>query len=251
MDGTKRVIRQEMRRRRRAISAAELATAEQAVAAHVAALASFRDQPALIAYVATDGEVPTGALVEAAFAAGKRVYLPRLVGETLCFAEHRRGSNLRPGALGIPEPLGSELEEGEVAGAFAVVPLLAWDESGSRVGRGGGHYDRAFGGAARPACLVGLGYTFQQCPSLPREPWDLQLDWVVTERGALRCWGRDDPSRVRKEGATPNDNNDIRYDGGGRRGAGRRPGLAGGLHPAPAGSGPGSRHPGNGRSGAH
>jgi 5-formyltetrahydrofolate cyclo-ligase len=248
MDGRKQLIRQEMRRRRRALSADELAAAERAVATHVAALAPFREQPVLIAYVATDGEVPTGALIETAFAAGKRVYLPRLVGKRLCFAEHRRGADLRPGALGIPEALGCEIEEREAARALVVVPLVAWDESGSRVGRGGGHYDRAIAGGLRPACLVGLGYAFQQYRSLPRDPWDLQLDWVVTERGAMRCWGRDDPSPVRKEDAT---SNGILLDGGGRRGAGRRPVVAGGLRPAPAGGRPGTRHPGNGRTGTH
>jgi 5-formyltetrahydrofolate cyclo-ligase len=232
MDGTKRAIRQEMRRRRRALSAAALGAAEQAVARHVEGLAAFAAASSLIAYVATDHEVPSGALLEAAFAAEKRVYLPRLIGETMIFAEHRRGANLRPGVLGIPEPLGDQIEASDLAGAIAIVPLLAWDASGWRVGRGGGHYDRALAGSARPACLVGLGYTFQECAALPRDPWDLQLDWVVTERGAVRCWRGDDPSPFRKEGEQ---HNDISGHGAGHRRAGRRAGLAGGLPAASAG----------------
>jgi 5-formyltetrahydrofolate cyclo-ligase len=229
MDGSKATIRQEMRRRRRALSAVERDAVERAVVAHVVGLDAFRDCRSILAYVATDAEVPTGALIEAAFAAGKRVYLPRLVGETLSFAEHRRGAALRPGARGIPEPLGDDLEERDGVAALACVPLLAWDESGSRVGRGGGHYDRACGGPARPACLVGLGYTFQRCAVLPRDPWDLRLDWVVTERGAVRCWRGDVRSPSRKEGAR---GNDISGDGAGHHRAGRRAGLAGGLPPA-------------------
>src|SRR5215470_17448273 len=205
MDGTKVTIRQEMRRRRRALSAEQRSMVEQAVAAQVVALDPFRQCRCVIAYIATDAEVPTGALIEAAFAAGKRVYLPRLVGETMHFAEHRRGADLRPGARGIPEPLGGELEERDELAAVACVPLLAWDDSGSRVGRGGGHYDRAFGGAIRPACLIGLGYAFQRCAALPRDPWDLQLDWVVSERGAVRCWRGDDRSPARKEDARNDD----------------------------------------------
>jgi 5-formyltetrahydrofolate cyclo-ligase len=200
MDGTKQAIRQEMRRRRRALSAVDLTAAGRAVAGHIEALDRFRAASSVIAYVACDHEVPTGALLAMAFAAGKRVYLPRLVGDTMSFAEHRHGERLQHGAHGIPEPHGDQIEACDVATAIAFVPLLAWDESGSRVGRGGGHYDRACAGSARPACLVGLGYTFQQWAALPREPWDLQFDWVVTERGAVHCWRGDDPSPFRKEG---------------------------------------------------
>jgi 5-formyltetrahydrofolate cyclo-ligase len=247
MDGTKREIRQEMRRRRQALSAADERAAETAVVGYVADLAPDGDQALLIAYVAIDHEVPTGALIASALAAGKRVYLPRFVGGTMWFAEYRHGSDLRPGAFGIPEPLGAQLEERDVAAATAVVPLLAWDASGSRVGRGGGHYDRAFGGPVRPACLIGLGYAFQQCAVLPQDPWDLRLDWVVTEQGALRCWRGDDSSPSRREDAT---RNDIPHDGGGHRRAGRWAGLAGGLSPAPTGSGTGPRNPRDGRTGS-
>src|SRR4030095_13475826 len=169
MDDTKRTIRQEMRRRRRALSAAERDAVGHAVAAHAggldpfahaAGLAAFAAAPCVIAYVASDGEVPTAALVETAFAAGKRVYFPCLIGDTIHFAEHRRGGDLRPRGRGMLEPLGDRIDARDLAEAVAFVPLLAWDETGRRVGRGGGHYDRAFTGATRPASLVGLGYTF-------------------------------------------------------------------------------------------
>jgi 5-formyltetrahydrofolate cyclo-ligase len=246
MDGTKQVIRQEMRRRRRALSADALAAAGEAVARHVATLPAFAHCRTLLAYAAADCEVPTGRLIEAAFAAGKRVYLPRLAGGTMVFAEHRRGADLEPGSFGIAEPLGAELEEREVADSVAVLPLLAWDLSGSRVGRGGGHYDRAFAGPTRPQCLVGLGYTFQQCRLIPRDRWDLHLNWVVTERGAVRCWDGGDPPPSRKEGAQ---HNDIPDNGARNRRSGRSAGLAGGLLPAPTSSGTSSGNPRNRRAG--
>jgi 5-formyltetrahydrofolate cyclo-ligase len=247
MDGTKREIRQEMRRRRRALSAAQRSAMGRAVARHVVGLRGFRDAGRVIGYVATDNEVPTEPILAAAHRAGKKVYLPRVSEGTMYFAEYERGAGLRSGALGIPEPLGAQLEERDVADAFVVVPLLAWDSSGSRVGRGGGHYDRAFGGLTRPACLVGLGYTFQQRAALPRDAWDLQLDWVVTERGALRCWcgGESPPSG--KEGAQANVVSSNLAD---RHRARRRAGLGGGHTPAPAGRRTGSRNPRDRRSGS-
>jgi len=234
MDGTKPLIRQEMRRRRRALSAVELAAAERAVAAIVAELEPFLAANVILAYAATDHEVPCGALVDAACAAGKRVFLPRMRGDCMSFAEYRLGADLRPGALGIPEPLGDELEVSAVAGALALVPLVAWDQCGSRVGRGGGHYDRAFTSPNRPRWLVGLGYTFQQHPALPRDPWDLRLDCVITEREAVHCrYGdEDDSSHMRREGAQ---NNGIPDDGVDCRRAGGRAGLGNRLPATPTG----------------
>jgi 5-formyltetrahydrofolate cyclo-ligase len=230
MDGTKRSIRQEMRRRRRALSIAELNAAEGAVAAALREVPAFAASPIVLAYVDDDGEVPTGRVVETAFACSKRVFLPRLIGETMIFAEHRRGADLRPGAYGLREPIGEPLEARDQKDALAFVPLLAWDASGSRLGRGGGHYDRAFAGSTRPACLVGLGYSFQQCAELPRDLWDLRLDWVVSEHGATRCWTGEDASPSRKEGAS---HHGISDHGAGRHRAGRRAGVAGRRLAAP------------------
>jgi 5-formyltetrahydrofolate cyclo-ligase len=232
MDGRKRTIRQEMRRRRRALSAHDRHSAGSAVAELATELAAFRAAPVVLLYAATDHEVPTDALVDAARRAGKRVFLPRLRGHALSFAEYREGESLVRGTLGIPEPVGIALEPSAAATAIAFVPLLAWDAAGSRVGRGGGHYDRAFSGAARPVCVVGLGYAFQQQAQLPRDPWDLRLDWVVTERGVVRCGNGHESSQSRKEGA--------RQDGipghrGDRRRSRRCAGLGGGFSPPPTG----------------
>ncbi len=232
MDETKPAIRREMRRRRRALSALDVAAVETAVAVQIEGLEPFRASAAVIAYLATDNEVPTGAILARAAAAGKRLYLPRLVEGTLSFASHEPGAPLRAGAHGIPEPIGEEIDRAELAAAIALIPLLAWDASGGRLGRGGGHYDRAVTGALRPMCLVGLGYALQQCEALPRDPWDLQLDWVVTERGVVRCGGGDGPPPLRKEGEQPHE---LSADGAGHHRPGHRTGLVGGLRPAATG----------------
>jgi 5-formyltetrahydrofolate cyclo-ligase len=199
MDETKAAIRHAMRRRRRALAPTDVAAAGAAVADAVLALAAVRAAPILLAYVDSDHEIPTGALIASALAAGKRVFLPRCDGDRMTFAEHRLGAALRPGAFGMLEPQGDPGEPGLLATAAAVLPLLAWDAAGGRIGRGGGHYDRAFAGSARPRCLIGLAYVFQQLPRVPRDPWDLRLDCVVTERGVAGCWTGDERSPNRRE----------------------------------------------------
>ncbi|MGH7789647.1 MAG: 5-formyltetrahydrofolate cyclo-ligase [Candidatus Binatia bacterium] len=99
------------------------------------------------------------------------------------------------------------------------------------MGRGGGHYDRVFAGPIRPAGLIGLGYTFQQCAGLPRDAWDLRLDAVVTERGVVRCWRGGDSSPHRKED-TGRDGHTL--DSTDRPRLGRRPRRAGRLPQTPA-----------------
>ena len=66
-----------------------------------------------------------------------------------------------------------------------LLPLLGFDASGTRLGQGGGHYDRAlaFARRGRRPLFVGYGYSAQQCDALPREPHDVRLDAVITEKG--------------------------------------------------------------------
>ena len=222
MDETKASIRRVMRRRRRALTPSEVAASGAAVAAAVLASDAYRAAPLLLAYVDDDNEVPTGALIASAHAAGKRVFLPRLDGERMTFAEHRPGDVLQPGAFGIPTPQGDPADAEVVAAATAFVPVVAWDDAGGRIGRGGGHYDRAFAGSARPRCLVGLAYAFQQLPHVPRDPWDLRLDCVVSERGVATCWtggpGSPHSEEVEQHHGIPGD--DRRHPGGRRRGGG-------------------------------
>ena len=221
MDEIKASIRREMRRRRRALTPREVAAAGAAVTAAVLATEPFRSSAVLLAYVDADGEVPTGDLIAAALAAGKRVFLPRLDDERVVFVAHRAGDALVPGAFGIPVPQGEPADPTVLADAFAVVPVVAWDDAGGRLGRGGGHYDRAFAGRARPCCLVGLAYAFQQVPHVPRDSWDVQLDCVVSERGVVTGWTGDPASPHSEEGETHHGiSGDDRRQRGDRRRAG-------------------------------
>ncbi|MEO8605784.1 MAG: 5-formyltetrahydrofolate cyclo-ligase [bacterium] len=231
MDETKTAMRLAMRAQRRALAADQLTAAAAAVAAHVQALAWFRVAPALVAYVATDNEVSTEPLLATAHAAGKRLYLPRLTDGAMTFAEHRLGTPLRIGAFGIPQPQGDSCDTRDLADAMAVLPLLAWDDAGGRVGRGGGHYDRAFAGPHRPRWLIGLGYAFQQVPHVPRDLWDVRLDGVVTEQQTVTCWVGDDASPLTKE--DPNDHDHDTLDTGQPR-AGGGSGLRAGRRAAQA-----------------
>ncbi len=117
---------------------------------------------------------------------GHRVALPRVVrrGRPLRFLHWQPDDALVPGHAGILEPAGGE----EITPEVLLVPLLAFDGAGQRLGYGGGFYDRTLAALrARGGLLaIGVAYGDQEVDSLPPDDHDEPLDWLVTERGCRR-----------------------------------------------------------------
>ncbi len=152
----------------------------------------------LAGYVPVAGELDPGPILARCRAAGAQVYLPEPTrldegddGDraVLLFAEHRIGDVLVPGAYGIPVPPPDAPRIPAAMLEVVLVPLIAFDDLGTRVGMGAGFYDRSFafrGEAPTPPLLVGLAYHWQQVGVLSREAWDVGLDVVITDRAVLR-----------------------------------------------------------------
>ena len=161
--------------------AAEVRDVSRAVCGWIVRLEAFRRAINLVAYVAQRGEIDPSGVVDAALELGKAVYFPRVVEPgTIQFLE-ASPRDLTPGAYGIPEPRnGRPLPRSESEVLF-LVPGLAFDHDGRRLGRGGGHYDRTL--ALYPRGLrAGLAAEIQLAPGLPYDSWDQPVDAVVTER---------------------------------------------------------------------
>ena len=92
------------------------------------------------------------------------------------------GDSLTPDAMGIPSPLATSPE---VTPDLIIVPLLAFDARGGRIGQGGGHFDRALHAlrAANPVFALGLAFAGQEVPAIETEPHDQPLDAILTESG--------------------------------------------------------------------
>lgn len=174
-----------MRRRRRALSAGAQRAAARRLAQRVARRPWFLHARSVAFYLAADGEIDPGLLLQRALELGKRVYLPVLrPGGGLWFGVYRPGVAMRANRFGIAEPLRHLRRDGSRLD-LVLMPLVAFDRRGGRLGMGGGFYDRTFAGARsgrRRPRLVGLAHSFQEVDTLPCESWDVPLAAVTTER---------------------------------------------------------------------
>ena len=185
-----RAARRRLRALRQSMPAAARAAAERAIAARLRRLGLARPGLRVAAYLAMPGEASLDNFLAVAAAAGTRLYVPRVTSRrrrTLEFVELAPGSSLRRGAYGIAEPSrrGRPVRTGQLD--VVLVPLVAFDRDGHRLGMGAGYYDRALAPrrdrnrAYRRPKLVGIAYSCQELASITPRAWDVALDAVVTE----------------------------------------------------------------------
>lgn len=189
---SKRQLRQIVRARRRALSAGAQRRAAFKLAQRAQRQTWYIRARSLALYMAADGEIDPRMLMRQALAQGKRVYLPQLCGDgSLLFGEYRSGMRLRRNCFGIPEPVLRKkvsLLELDVV----LLPLVAFDARGNRLGMGGGFYDRTFArwqrihaSRANAPHLIGLAHGFQKMENLASQSWDVPLAGVLTDTGWL------------------------------------------------------------------
>ena len=185
----KDALRERLLARRRARPAGERAAAADAVSS--ALLRGLAGVGTLAAFV-PDPEEPGAGRLPAAYAQlGARVLLPVIpaTGRVLDWAEDT--GELEVGRFGLSQPVGPRLGATALGAADAVVvPALAVDGSGIRLGRGGGYYDRALVHARPDAVLVTLVFDDERVDELPREVHDRPVDAVVTPGGGWQALDR-------------------------------------------------------------
>lgn len=187
--GLRAEIRAEMRTRRAEVSDDDQAAASMAVLTRLARTEIVRKARTVAGYRAVRGEVDIGASLAFLGEHGATITTPRLMGEHLEFVVTDESTPVTAGPFGIEEPTEGEIVPVHGHDVF-LVPLVAFDRVGHRLGHGGGYYDRALASisglalADRPA-LIGIAHAFQQVAEIPPEPWDVPLDAIVTEDAVI------------------------------------------------------------------
>jgi 5-formyltetrahydrofolate cyclo-ligase len=178
----KRRLRILLTERRRRVAPHDATAAADAIARAVLEGPRIRAARRIALYAALDDEVPTRGLFEALHSRSHVLLLPRFRGDAIEWGRADAWSALEPGRFGVLEPAAGPSEVLTIQDV-ALVPGLAFDRNGWRLGRGGGHYDRAFPPGAASPWLVGIGYSFQWLVEVPHDSRDRCVDAIVTENG--------------------------------------------------------------------
>lgn len=185
----KQVFRETLLSRRMQLPAAQRQQLATAAQAFLIESSLFRDAGCLALYSPVRGEVATEQLFTAGRKASKTVCYPRVEGERMVFVEVEALSSLASGTFGLSEPQAGRLVP---VGAvdLMVVPGVAFDRAGHRLGYGKGFYDRELHATGFSGVLVGLCYGFQLLDQLPVQAHDIPMHYLLTEQGLfspLRC----------------------------------------------------------------
>lgn len=186
----KGALRKRMLQARSELDPGLLAAWGQAITDRLVALEQFRQAGTLHLYIdALPGEVPTHELVILALADGKRVAVPAIVRfkpPAMVGLEISSLDELKLTSAGLWEPDPSRADRvPEDEFDLIVVPGVAFDRSGHRLGLGGGFYDRWLASVSAPR--VGLAFSLQVVERVPHTERDQRVDWIVTENDLIAC----------------------------------------------------------------
>lgn len=170
--------------RRRELSDAQVGSLSLALQRRFLDLPEFQAARTLALYAPIHREVDTAAVAAAALAAGKTVLYPAVVGDDLKFCPVADLGELAPGRYGIPEPGGEGCDPAQAD--LIVVPGVAFDLCGRRIGYGKGYYDRALHRLEGSGKLVAFCFDFQLLQEIVGEPHDVTMDLIVTESRVVR-----------------------------------------------------------------
>ena len=173
----KAALRKQIREKKRAMTEGEILEASARLGQLFAASEAYRQAKSIYGYLPYNQEVRTVPMLEQALRDGKRVAVPKCYGDEMRFIWMEDLSKVEKGYAGIPEPV----EDGPVADdetALVLMPGLAFDPEGRRIGYGGGFYDRFLAKEPDHPTLA-LCYAFQMLPKLETEEFDIPVDCVL------------------------------------------------------------------------
>lgn len=173
----KAALRREIREKKRAMTAQQIENASRELGELFAQTEQYKNAKTIYGYLPYNQEVRTVPILERALQDGKRVAVPKVYGEEMRFIYLTDLSDVETGYAGIPEPVA----DGPVADdstALVLMPGLAFDPQGHRIGYGGGFYDRFLSREPNHP-TVALCYAFQVLPALETEEFDIPVDCVL------------------------------------------------------------------------
>ncbi len=187
IDAAKKALRADMAMRRTALNIKERKAGALSLAQTGIGFAGPSEGAVVSGYAAIGEELDPLPLLKRLAGEGHPIALPVIVskGTPLKFRQWEPGTPLEPGAFSVPVP-GEDAPE--LTPEILLVPLLAFDAGGFRLGYGAGFYDRTLAGLRAKGSITAIGIAFdeQRLETVPRDAYDEALDWVLTPSGSLR-----------------------------------------------------------------
>jgi 5-formyltetrahydrofolate cyclo-ligase len=182
----KAALRQRAKEARFLLSPQEIAAHSAAITRHLLDL--LNGAKTVMVYVSKFPEAETEDLIVALNRRGVRVVVPIIEREThgLRLSYLPDPSVLVPSTFNVPEPIGHELPARPADVEVVVIPMLAFDAEGNRLGYGAGYYDR-FLCRYPHVKKIGVAFSCQQAGNIPTDENDVKMDYIVTEKGIIRC----------------------------------------------------------------
>lgn len=177
----KKNIRKEIKQLRLSLQEEEKQRLSREVFSKIEELTEFVSSKNILLYYSLPDELPTVNVLEE-WCLKKNIYLPRVNGENLELLRYDI-AHMSRGAFDIEEPNGNDIVSKDIIDMI-IVPAVAFDRSGNRLGRGKGYYDRLL--SNNKAIKIGVGYDFQLFDSLPTEPHDIPMDIIITPNTVIK-----------------------------------------------------------------
>jgi len=185
----KNILRKKMRQQRMQLSEAEIDHAAASINYQLWNVPALKRANRIAAYIGVNGEADCSEIFRSAWLRKKSTYVPILRKNRMLFAKLTSKTKLQNNHFGIPEP---KVTTAEVVWPknldIILMPLVAFDSNGHRLGMGGGFYDRTLQQLRlrekyRRPLLIGMAYDFQLTGHIHKEDWDIPLHAVITETG--------------------------------------------------------------------
>lgn len=173
----KQELRRFVREKKRAMTEEQIAARSEVLAKQLYASAAYQNAKTIYGYMPYNQEVRTIPMLEQAMRDGKQVAVPKVYGQEMKFILMEDLTAVEKGYAGIPEPVADAPVAADET-ALVLMPGLAFDREGHRIGYGGGFYDKFL--AAEPAHpTLALCYDFQMFPQVQTEEFDIPVDIVL------------------------------------------------------------------------
>ncbi|MDM7859563.1 5-formyltetrahydrofolate cyclo-ligase [Alteromonas sp. ASW11-36] len=183
----KKALRHHYRALRRGLTAQQQQSASDALLTHVATYLDKVNPSVVSGYLANDGEIDIAPILALCWQRDITTVLPIVDPNNtrqLVFARYDSSTQLRDNTYGIPEPVFNQNGLVPLADiSHILLPLVAFNLHGHRLGMGGGYYDTTLSSNPHTAKLIGVAHDIQLCEDIPIEPWDVPLAGIFTPSG--------------------------------------------------------------------